>query len=115
MKCNVYSLIGENCITLNDGQKVFDLVHPELAAGRSVELDFAGTNVFASPFFNAAIGQLLQNLSADDLNRLLTIRNLGPVGASVLRRVVENAREYYSNQKVRAAVDTVFGELATER
>ncbi len=115
MKCNVYSLIGENCITLNDGQRVFDLIHPELAAGRSVELDFAGSNVFASPFFNAAVGQLLEDISADNLNRLLTILNLGPVGVNVLRRVVENAREYYSNQKVRAAVDTVFGELATER
>lgn len=115
MTTNIYSLVGEYCITLEDGQKVYELIHPELQAGRPVELDFTGTTVHASPFFNAAIGQLLADISAPTLGRLLTVRGLNPVGMSVLRRVIENAKEYYSNSRVRTAVDTSISELATER
>lgn len=115
MKYNVLSLVGENCITLDDGQKVYDLIHPELAAGRPVVLDFQGTRIFASPFFNAAIGQLLEDVSPENLNRLLSVSDLGPVGMNVLTRVIENAKEYYSNPNVRKAVDEVLTEMATEQ
>ncbi|MBN4005571.1 MAG: STAS-like domain-containing protein [Nostoc sp. LPT] len=53
------TLIGKNCTTPGDGQKVYALVYPELLAEHQVELDFAGVEIFASPFFNFAIGQLL--------------------------------------------------------
>ncbi|MBM4047447.1 MAG: DUF4325 domain-containing protein [Planctomycetes bacterium] len=115
MKCSVYPLVGENCITMEDGQKVYDLIHPELQAGRAVELDFQGSSVFASPFFNAAIGQLLEDIPPETLNRLLTVSNMGPVGMNVLKRVIENAKEYYSNPDVRTAVDAALAQLATEK
>lgn len=57
MRCDIKDLIGENCITLDNGQRVYDQIHPELVAGRSVEVDFTGVSVFASPFFNAAFGR----------------------------------------------------------
>ncbi|WP_292870942.1 STAS-like domain-containing protein [Nostoc sp. LPT] len=38
---------------------MYALVYPELLAEHQVELDFAGVEIFASPFFNFAIGQLL--------------------------------------------------------
>ena len=115
MKFNIVDLVGQNCITLDDGQKVYDLIHPELLAGHPVELDFQGASVFASPFFNAAIGQLLEDIAPAMLNQLLAVQNLGPIGVNVLRRVIENAKEYYTNPRVRTAVDSVFAEFATER
>lgn len=54
-------MIGANCITLDDGQQVYNAIHPELTAGHPVELDFDRVEIFASPFFNAAIGQLLKD------------------------------------------------------
>jgi len=36
MKHEILTLIGKNCITPGDGQKVYDLVHPELLALRQV-------------------------------------------------------------------------------
>ena len=110
MKVNVHVLIGENGITLEDGQKVYDLIHPALLAGQRIELDFAGVDVFASPFFNAAIGHLLQDIKPEDLNRLLGVSNLVPAGEYVLRRVIENSKQYYSSQDVRNAVDEALRE-----
>ena len=50
MKLDIYKLIGEYCITIEDGQKVYNLIYPELAAEHCVELDFTGIKVFATPF-----------------------------------------------------------------
>lgn len=112
MRIDVHALIGEDCITLDDGQKVHDLILPELKAGRPVEIDFEGVGVFASPFFNAAFGQLLRDLPVEDLNRLIKVDNLNPVGRSVLKRVIENSKKYYSDPKYRRVVNRVLDEQA---
>lgn len=112
MKIDIHRIIGENCITLEDGQKVFDLVHPKLLASQAVELNFENVTVFASPFFNAAIGRLLKDIKPDDLNRLLKISDLIPTGLAVLKRVIENSKEYYSNEGARKALDEILHEQA---
>lgn len=48
MRHEILTLVGKNCITLADGQKVYELIYPELLADRPVELDFAGVKIFAA-------------------------------------------------------------------
>src|SRR5882672_7658823 len=114
MRLTVRDVVGENAITLEDGQGVFDRIAPVLVSGQPVELDFAGVTVFASPFFNAAIGQLLKDLKPDDLNRLLHVLNLVPAGLDVVRQVIQNAKEYYSMPNYREAQQKVLETLAEE-
>ena len=110
MKVEMSTLVGENCITLDQGHQVYEKIHPELKSGRGVELDFAGVRVFASPFFNAAIGRLLQDITAPDLNRLLKVEHLSPAGLDVLRHVIENSKQYYSNPAARSALDKILAD-----
>ncbi|MGI6131042.1 MAG: STAS-like domain-containing protein [Bacillota bacterium] len=105
---SVYDVSGMNCITLEDGEKVYELIHPLLTKGVPVTLDFSGVKVFASSFFNSAVGQLFRDLNSDALNRLVSIVNLESDGAAVLRRVIENSRQYYTDPKMREAVDSVM-------
>lgn len=112
MKHEILTLIGKNCITPGDGQKVYDLVHPELLAFNEVELDFAGVEIFASPFFNFAIGQLLRDIKPETLNRLLKFSNLNTVGKQILKLVIENSKRYYSDPDFRSRVDQVISEQA---
>lgn len=112
MDISLYERCGPNCITSVDGQALYDEIHPELKAGRPVRLDFTGVQVVASPFMNAGIGQLLEDVSARDLNRLLTMENLTPTGANVLRLVIENAKDYYSSPTRREAIDRVLDDEA---
>ncbi len=114
MKLNVRNLVGSNCVTYGDGQKVYDVVHPELQRGRPVELDFEGVRVLVSLFLNAAIGRLLEDISTEELNRLLTISNLPPGGVETLKRVIENSNDYYHNPQVREALDRILAEHAAE-
>lgn len=109
---DIYSLIGENCMTPNDGQKIYHKIHPQLVAGRPVELDFSQVKIFASPFFNFAIGQLLRDIQPNELNCLLKVSNLNLVGQQVLKQVIENSKRYYSDDQIREAVDAVMREQA---
>jgi hypothetical protein len=111
MQCIVREIVGENAITLDDGQGVYDQIAAALCAGENVELDFTGVAVFASPFFNAAIGQLIRDQSPDELNRLLRIIGLKPAGYDVLGRVIENAKRYYASPNYREAQSRVLREL----
>lgn len=112
MKLSVRDLVGEYGITLDDGQEVYNLIHPEIVAGHRVEVDFAGVEVVASPFLNAAFGQLLRDTSPEALNRLLKVSNLMPAGVNAFRRVTENAKQYYASKSFRKALDEVMAEQA---
>ncbi len=114
MKFFVRETTGEDAITLDDGQHVHDRIKPELVAGREVELDFDGVSVFASPFFNAAIGQLLKDIDSETLNRLLRIESLNLLGHDVLRRVIDNSKRYYASKEYRDVQARVLQRLAGE-
>lgn len=110
MKLSVQNLVGEYCLTFEDGETVFNLIHSELSARRTVELDFIGVNVFASPFFNGAIGRLLKDIPPEVLNQFLVITNLSPTGQAVLVRVIENSKQYHFDEKARQAIDDILSE-----
>lgn len=108
---SIKGLIGENCITIEDGQKLYDLIHPPLKANEPVEIDFDGVKICASPFFNFGIGQLLKDLPASSLKQLLKISNLHSVGAKTLEVVIANSKQYYSGSpSVRQSIDTAVME-----
>jgi len=104
MRLDVKDIAGVNCITSSDGQTLYDKIHPELKAGNIVELSFKGVRVLASPFFNAAIGQLLRDISATRLNDSLKVIDLPPNGVETLKKVIENSRSFYASQKNQEAV-----------
>ncbi len=113
MTFNIFDITGEYATDSDSGQEVYEHIHPQLLESQPVVLDFSGVEVFASPFFNFAIGQLLSDILPEHLNTLLKIENLSPNGDSVLRRVIENAKHYYSDPQHRQAVDTVLEKYAT--
>jgi STAS-like domain of unknown function (DUF4325) len=112
MNFKIIEIVGEFAISSSCGQQLYDLIFPLLKASKAVELDFSGVNVVASAFFNVAIGQLLQDFDADDLNQRLKIVNINPNAESVLRHVLANAKRYYGEPKYQAAVDSTMEEYA---
>lgn len=112
MKINIRQDIGENCMTVKQGQSLYNVIYPVLQSDEAVELDFMGVRIFASPFFNYGIGQLLRDLTAEQLNELLILRNLNSVGSNTLELVIKNAARYYSDDKFHHAKDEVIREMA---
>jgi hypothetical protein len=112
MAYKIFDLVGKYAISAESGQKVYDQIYPALIAGNPVELDFTGVHVFTSPFFNFAIGHLLKDIPADNLNQLVEFKSVSSDGWNVLERVIANAKHYYSDEQFRNAVDVVIAEQA---
>jgi hypothetical protein len=114
MMLKVISIIGENCITVEDGEQIYQLIHTDLSKEQDVTLDFTGVSIFASPFFNAAIGQLLRDVPPQHLQSHLNIVGLSPHGNHILTRVIENAKRYYTNPHFRDSVEKVLAQQAQD-
>ena len=109
-KYEVFDIVGKNCITLNDGQKIYNLIHPQLQVNQPVELDFTGVEIFAAPFFNFAIGQLLKDIQPENISKLLKISNIKPLGNQIISLVIENSKRYYSDPIFRSRLDKAINE-----
>ena len=113
MRVKVRELVGENAMTQDDGKAIYRMIHDPLLQGETVELDFEGVDVFASPFFNASVGRLLEDLERDALNARLRFEHLSDFGERVLCRVIENAEEYYAaSPEQRRAMDRIVQDTA---
>ena len=111
MKLLIREFIGPDCLTVDDGQVVYNEIYPELLANRSVILDFANVGAFASPFFNYAIGQLLKDITSEQLNRLLSIENINPIGKDTLSQVIKNAKERYANPDIYGSIGNALEQI----
>jgi hypothetical protein len=110
MLYNVYEITGQYAIAPNNGQELYEQIFPHLSEGKNIELDFSRVNIFATAFFNVAMGQLLKDLSRSDLNRQIQITGLSSDGQNILRRVMDNSERYYTQPSYRQAVDSVMEE-----
>lgn len=96
MKILVTDIVGQNAISMQSGKNLYEKISKPLLSTESVELDFGGVKLFASPFFNASIGLLLKDIQVSDLQKHLSFINLSEVGRQLLNHVIANAIKYYA-------------------
>lgn len=58
-------MCGPKCVALDDGQKVYEQLFPELREKRTVELDFSGVEMVFSPFLMGSLGKLLNHFEKE--------------------------------------------------
>ncbi|MBF0537927.1 MAG: STAS-like domain-containing protein [Nitrospirae bacterium] len=114
MKIDIYKEIGEICITMQDGQKIFDQIHPVLLVGNAVELNFENVILCAPLFFNTAIGRLLEDIKPENIDCLVKIKNINSISSTAFKHSIEHAKEYYGNPEIRKAVDEVLLQQAED-
>lgn len=112
MRLVVRDTIGARCIVAEDGQKLHDAVVALLRDKEDVILDFSEVRQYASPFFNFSIGQLLNDVSEEDLRKYLHLEGLNETGRLVVERVIENASKYKNNKDYRTIVDDILEQQA---
>ena len=96
----VGDLIGSQlCISSEDGQKVFDKISPFLNEDKPVMISFERVNMVISIFLNVAIGQLYGSFNEDKVRSLVKVEGLSEDDMDLLKRVVDNAKKYYSNRE----------------
>jgi hypothetical protein len=102
----VFELTGRNAISMQNGERLYNSLRSELISNDSIDVDFKGVELFASPFFNASIGLLLKDISIEILQQKLSIINLSDVGKDLLNHVIANAIAFYGDsEKISKAID----------
>ena len=86
--------VGQNCASLDDGEKALQVILPELLKGSDVEVDFKGVNLVLTPFLNACFGNLLERFGKEMTMTHVIIRNvsdelLNRINVFIDRRDVE--------------------------
>ncbi len=100
IKIKVTDLIGSPlCISAEDGQKIFDNVKNLFEKGEQVTVSFENVTMLISLFLNVAIGQLYGSFSKEAIRNQLKVEGLSSDDMELLKRVVDNAKKYYSNKK----------------
>jgi len=100
MKISVHQVLGEDCLTVEDGRRLYKHFIAELQAGQKVELDFTGVQAPAASFFNSSFGFLLRDFEVEVLSRLVKVSHLSQAAMGVLKRVVKNCKRYYQRSAV---------------
>lgn len=96
-RIKVYDVVSEYAVTGEDGQKLYNEIHPLLVQNQLIELDFSNVKIYSSQFFNFAFGQLLKDVSADVINEI-EFTNITDDGWSVLEFIMSRAKKYYEQQ-----------------
>jgi hypothetical protein len=100
IKIKVADLIGRPlCVSAEDGQKVFNKVKQLVQEGKQVTISFENATLLISLFLNVAIGQLYGSFSEESIRAQLKVEGLSSDDMELLKRVVDNAKKYYSNKK----------------
>jgi hypothetical protein len=111
MKVPVHKIVGDACMTYEDGERLQREFREAFDRGDTVELDFGKTRVFGTAFFNAAVASLLENNSRHELEQRLKVVNLPPAAKELLDDSLDNADRYYHDPHFRKALDKVLGNL----
>ena len=110
----INDIIGTSIgVSSEDGQKVFEAIFPLLEQEKSVVLSFENMEIVISAFLNVAIGQLYGVLDEQRIKQFLSIeeKSITAEDKYLLKRVVDNAKKYFSNKETQAAYDQSWKEL----
>ncbi len=56
MRLRLIETIGPDCVSLNQGEKVYHLLLGELKSKKTIEVDFQGIETLFSPFLMGSLG-----------------------------------------------------------
>lgn len=83
----------------NDGERVFDEICPLLKSGQKVQLSFAGITMVITAFLNAAVGKLFGELTEQQFNDLLEIRDLRDAFQPSLESSIKWSKAFFKNRE----------------
>jgi hypothetical protein len=93
---SVHELIGgPSCVVSGDGQRLHDQIAEAIEHGNEVTLSFTNVTSLTAAFLNVAVGQLYGSFSPQTIRSRLHVTHLQPENVELLKRVVDNAKEYF--------------------
>jgi len=87
------------CVASEDGQKVYAKIFEELEQGKHIVLSFADISRLTTAFLNAAIGQLYNEFTEEQVRRSVTVEDVNSYTAELIQKVINRAKEFYKDKE----------------
>ncbi len=95
---SVFEVVGSPlCVASGDGQKVYERLASVLGEEHGAALSFHNVDMLTSAFLNTAIGQLYGKFSEERIRSSVSVVDMEPEDAALLKRVVETAKRYFKD------------------
>lgn len=98
MRVQLMETIGSECVSLDQGEKVYNLLLGELKAKKPVEVDFQGIQTLFSPFLMGSLGKLLGHFEKEVLIQRLAFCNISPDHLKTVNEFVDRAEARSTEQ-----------------
>lgn len=96
----IVDLVGTPfCIALEDGDKVRQAIAEQLRLGNQIILDLADIELLTSSFLNAAVGDLYEEFTEEEIRDHLHLENATKDDRSLIQYVVANAKLFYARKR----------------
>ena len=102
--------IGKNCSSVDDGEKVLNLLRPELTKGFSVELDFEGVKLVLTPFLHTCFGKLLEMFGRELTMTHVNMRNLSGELLQRINTFINRKEEEFTQSHDQKMLQEMFDE-----
>jgi hypothetical protein len=103
-------IVGENCASIDDGEKVFNLVRPELDKGYTVEIDFEGVKIILTPFLNTCFGKLLKQFGREVAMTHISMKNISDEFLQRINSFINRKEDEFNRSHDRDMLQEMFDE-----
>lgn len=110
MKIKLSDNVGAHCASIDDGQKIYNIVAPEFRKGESVELDFEGVQSVLTPFLHNCIGRLLAEYEKETVMERLVMCNLSAKHLQQVNLYIDRKDEEQFEDDSRDSLRDMFEE-----
>ena len=110
LKVFLEKIVGENCASIDDGDKVLNLVRPELVKGYTVELDFEGVKLVLTPFLNTCFGALLEQFGRELTMTHVSMRNIPVELLQRINNFINRKEEEFTQSHDQKMLQEMFDE-----
>lgn len=110
MRIRLIETIGPECVSLDQGEKVYRLLLGELNKKKTVEMDFQGIETLFSPFLMGCLGKLLGNFEKETLMQSLAFCNISTDHLKTVNEFIDRAEARQTEQGDLQSMKELFEE-----
>lgn len=98
IRVSLFEVVGSPfCVASDDGQKVHKHLDAALRANQEVVLSFHNVTALTTAFLTAAVGELYETFSEEEIHSLLKVEDIEQDDRVLLRSVMNNAKLYFKD------------------
>ncbi len=98
IRISMFEVVGSPfCVAFDDGQKVHKHLDAALRGNQEVVLSFHNVTALTTAFLTAAVGELYETFSEEEIRSLLKVEDIAPADLALLESVVRDVKLYFKD------------------